>query len=162
MDELNRILRKRVLSDLGAAMSIGVLKNEPTSAPTQQIGGSHDISLKKERIEAAFGNVPKSTFAATNDSFSATRSFHRPVHPRGLRLIPPPAHNRLIGFVTEQRWQGYVTAIDGDKFRAIVYDTSPEYHGEVEEVEFERQDVAELMRSLIVQGAIFFWDIDMW
>jgi len=65
----------------------------------------------------------------------------------------------MIGFVTEQQWQGYVTALDGDKFRAIVHDTSPEYHDEVEEVEFERQDVAELMRSQIVPGAVFFWHI---
>ena len=71
-------------------MSIGVLKNEPTSAPTQQIGGSHDISLKKEPIEAAFGNVPKSTFAATNEfSFSATGSFHWPVHPKVFDLFLP-------------------------------------------------------------------------
>jgi hypothetical protein len=140
-------------------MSVRVLKKEPTSAPTEQLGASPDISLRKERIEAAFGEAPKSTNPDTNASAVSTRPVHRPLLPRGIRLTTPPADNRMIGFVTEQRWQGYVTAIDGDKFHAVVYDTSPEYKDEVEEAEFEREEVAELMRPLIVPGAIFFWDI---
>jgi hypothetical protein len=134
-------------------------KKEPTSAPEKQIGASYEIPLGKERIEAAFGEAPSSTDADTNASSVGTRTVHRPVHPRGIRLIPPAADNRMIGFVIEQRWHGYVTAIEGDKFHAVVYDTSPEYKDEVEEVEFESQEVAELMRPLIVSGAIFFWDI---
>jgi len=132
-------------------------KKEPTSA--KQIGAFHDISLRKERIQAAFGEAPNSTDSDTNPSVVSTTMVPRPPHPRGIRLIPPPTDNLMIGFVTEQRWQGYVTAIEGDKFHVVVYDTSLEYEDEVEEVEFECQEVATLMRPLIVPGAILFWDI---
>jgi hypothetical protein len=140
-------------------MSVSALRNESTSAPVEQLGASPDILLRKERIEVAFGDPPKDTHADTNTSLVSTRPVRRPEHPRGIRLAPPSSQSHLIGFVTEQRWQGYVTSVEGDKFFAVVYDTSPEHRDEVEDVELERQEVAELMRPLIVPGAIFFWDI---
>lgn len=138
---------------------VNALRDRSTSAPVEQLGATTDISLRKERIEAAFGEPPKDTHAETNMSLVSTRAVHRPEDPRGIRLVPPSSLSRLIGFVTEQRWQGYVTSVEGDKFFAVVYDTSPEYKDEVEEVELEREEVADLMRPLIVPGAVFFWDI---
>jgi len=128
------------------------------SAPMEQIGASANVPLKKQRIEAAFGE-PKGTQFGSNEVPRGTSTVHRPTTPRGLRLGAPPASNRLIGFVTEQRWQGYVTAVQDQTFQGVVYDTSPEYSNEIEEVEFDRKDVAELMRPLIRPGAVFFWDI---
>jgi hypothetical protein len=132
------------------------------SAPTETIAAPADVPLLKERIEAAFGE-PKDTHFGSNELPRGNLTVARPTtattKPSGLRLGVPPARNRLIGFVTEQRWQGYVTAVQDQTFRGIVYDTLPEYSNEIEEVEFDREDVAELMRPLIHPGVVFFWDI---
>ena len=42
--------------------------------------------------------------------------------------------NRLAIFVTEQRWQGYITAVEENIFSAIIYDVSSNETDEIEEV----------------------------
>jgi hypothetical protein len=132
------------------------------SAPTETIPAPAEVELPKERIEAAFG-APKDTHFGSNVLSDGELTVARPttatMKPSGLRLGVPPGGNRLIGFITEQRWQGYVTAVQDHTFLAIVHDESPDYSDEIEEVEFDREDVAELMRPLIRPGAVFFWDI---
>jgi hypothetical protein len=142
-------------------MNLDLLNQRLDSTPIDQFGGDHDVPLRKERIEAAFGDLGTGTEVTTSDLGTARKTQSSAEHtpPRGIRFAAPRAKHRLMGFVTEQRWQGYVTNVEGEKFHAQVYDTSPEYKDEIEEVEFEREEVAELMRDLIVPGAIFFWDI---
>jgi hypothetical protein len=62
-----------------------------------------------------------------------------------------------VSFVTEQRWQGYVTDVSEGTFSAIVFDVSDA--DEIETVELDRQGVHVLMRDLIQIDAVFFWDI---
>lgn len=116
--------------------------------------------LKDERIEAAFGAPPSDTRPIVEEMSSKTaRASSFPTFPRGLRLIAKPGRNRLAGFITEQRWQGYVTSVSEQTFTAIVYDVSTADNDEIEEVELEHMDVHSLMRNLITPGAVFFWDI---
>jgi hypothetical protein len=124
----------------------------------EQIGFTPETSLRRERIEAALSEPPGTTFPETNPAGVSTKPVRLARRPRGFLLTPPLITNRLMGFVTEQRWQGYVATIEGDQFQAVVYDTSEEVELE-EVVEFDRAEVAELMRPLIIPGAIFFWDI---
>jgi len=109
--------------------------------------------LTRERVEAAFGEAPRNTETKT---LAVTTAAARPTSPRGIRFSTPTFQGNLISFITEQRWQGYVTETQGDKFQARVYDTSDD---DVEEAEFDRDEVSEVMRGLIQPGAMFFWDI---
>src|SRR5262249_39394679 len=102
---------------------------------------------------------PQDTKLRTSDFVLDTLTIHWPSLPRGIRLVPPPSTNRLIGFVTEQRWQGYVTEVTVEAFHGIVFDTKIADQSFFETAEFAVCDVAELMRPLIKPGAIFFWDI---
>jgi hypothetical protein len=120
--------------------------------------------LLNERIEVAFSgsrldtqspNAPHLRKAdGSNTAIMPMRS-----NPRGLKLVARQPQNRLAGFVVEQRWQGYVVSMTEDKFFAKVYDTSPEAEDEIEQVEFDKDEVALLMRPLVTPGAIFYWDI---
>jgi hypothetical protein len=62
-----------------------------------------------------------------------------------------------MGFVVEERWQGYVVDVADEVFRAALF--SDQQNGDVETVELEKEEVNILMRSLIRPGAIFYFDI---
>jgi hypothetical protein len=64
--------------------------------------------------------------------------------------------DRLMGFVVEQRWQGYVTEVGEKVFQAALYDPDT---ADIETVEFEKDEVNVLMRPFIKPGAILFFDI---
>jgi len=116
--------------------------------------------LDEERIEAAFGALPIDTRSETERRLSDTATTSvQTAAPRGMKLFARPTRNRLATFVTEQRWQGYVTDVSEQAFKANVYDVTNSDGDEFEEVEFGRRDVHILMRDMIKPGAIFFWDI---
>jgi hypothetical protein len=128
-----------------------------TSSPSAQLDAQPQAAahLTRERVEAAFGEAPRNTGTTT---LAVTTAAARPTSPRGIHFTTPTFQSNLISFITEQRWQGYVTGTQGDKFQAIVYDTFDDEE-DVEEAEFDRDEVSEVMRGLIQPGAIFFWDI---
>jgi hypothetical protein len=141
-------------------MSATALARRVDSAPRQDMSVDVPSNIKKERIEVAFGDNLPSTSANAGDVALASglaRTFALPHLPRGIRLVTPPL-DRLMSFVTEQRWQGHVTRVGDQTFHAMVYDTA-KGSGEVEDVEIQKSAVAELMRPLIVEGGVFFWDI---
>jgi hypothetical protein len=127
--------------------------------PSSQLGDTSKLgaSLSRKRIEAAFGEAPTSTGPLNDDSPTGTVSVSRPIRPKGLRLVAPQPNTQMVSFVTEQRWQGYVTGISGGRFAAVVHEQTE--GSDVEEVEFDIEDVAILMRDRIKAGAIFFWDV---
>jgi hypothetical protein len=120
-----------------------------------------NFELSKERIQVAFsGTATDSTKASLNGNQQIVSQFNGGFVSRGVRLSQPETAHRLIGFVTEQRWQGHVLTVGERKFSARVFDASDEEHGdEIEEVEFDIEEVPGLMRHLIVPGGIFNWDI---
>jgi hypothetical protein len=61
-----------------------------------------------------------------------------------------------MGFVVEERWQGYVVDVADEVFHAALFDTQ---ENDVETVKLEKEEVNILMRPLIKPGAIFFFDI---
>jgi hypothetical protein len=57
-----------------------------------------------------------------------------------------------------QRWCGWVERVEGDRFRAVVEDeTTPSNPREA--VQFDVRDVSEYDRSLLAEGAVFYWSI---
>jgi hypothetical protein len=132
-------------------------------APTTS--GQHtsvDFELRKERIQSAFVSIEESTAPIGNASAEAivTALNSSPAPRRGVRWALPPSPNRLVGFVTERRWQGQILTVDADgKFWARVYDMSEENSDDVEEAQFDAEDVPDLMKDLVKPGGIFFWDI---
>jgi hypothetical protein len=124
--------------------------------------GSDDFELRRERIQSAFASIEESTAPTGNSNAEAiaVKLNSSPAPQRGVRLVPPPSPNRLIGFVTEHRWQGHILSVDTNgKFWARVYDMSQENSNEVEEAQFDLEDVPDLMKDLVRPGGIFFWDI---
>ncbi|SRR6266545_772244 len=133
------------------------MRQTALSAPDYQLGAQpeHVGRLQKARINQAFGGARPNTDPQEGEGEPVSQV--RAVGPNPgivLRALPPSTH--LIGFITEQRWQGYVTSLTERTFYGILYDTAGD---EVEEVEFERAEVPEAVRHLIAPGAIFFWDI---
>src|SRR5262245_51542658 len=131
-----------------------ILQNQlvTSTAFDQDIQQQAGAPLRSERIEAAFGEAHQET-ETKNILASVTSPRTLAASPRGIRFITPAIQSRLIGFVIEQRWQGYVTGTQGERFQAIVYDSSNDEE-DVEEVELDRNDVSEIMRGLIEPGAI--------
>lgn len=135
------------------------------STPTAQLGSSQrEIflgELRQERIDAAFGGAVSTTEIRKQriQKTEATATPARETAGRGIVLRTRFRWDRLAMFVTERRWQGYVTDVTPDTFHAVIFDTSPDSEDETETVEFTRDTVNSLMRHLIVPGAIFFWDL---
>ena len=141
------------------ARSAANLRVAPTTSGQHT---SADFELRKERIQSAFVSTEESTAPMGNVSAEAidTALNSSPAPRRGVRWAPPPSPNRLVGFVTEQRWQGQILTVDTDgKFWARVYDMSEENTDDVEEAQFDAEDVPDLMKDLVKPGGIFFWDI---
>lgn len=81
-------------------------------------------------------------------------------------FIPSSLHNNTmtmrttpsqISFVAEQEWEGFVTKVDSDEFTAHLVDLSQE--GIEEVAEFSVNDVSDIHKDLIKEGAIFRWSI---
>lgn len=109
-----------------STLAVETLKNPPA------------FRFRKERISLAFSGQSESTKATSNSASVATRLVNGySGQPRGVRLKPKLAHPRLIGFVTEQRWQGRVLSVGDNKFWARVYDMTAPQSSEIEEVELE-------------------------
>lgn len=60
-------------------------------------------------------------------------------------------------FVAEQEWEGYVTEIAGEEFSAHLLDLTSA--GVEEEATFSIDDVSNIHRNLLKEGAIFRWSI---
>ena len=60
-------------------------------------------------------------------------------------------------FVAEQEWEGYVTEISGEEFSAHLLDLTSD--GVEEEATFSVDDVSNIHRSLLKEGAVFRWSI---
>ena len=120
------------------------------------------FELTPERIEASFIEDPKTTQPTSNvnDHKLAAPKLNVNAHLPGVRWAPPQNASRLIGFVTEQRWQGYIVSVDGDgRFWGRVFDLNRPDSDEVEEAQFDSEDVPDLVMHLVKPGGIFFWDI---
>lgn len=132
-----------------------------TTASEQRLGD--DYGLRKERIQSAFDVGDDNTGPTSNTSpvKAVTLKLNTETAPRrGIRWATPPSVNRLVGFVTERRWQGRILTVDADgNFWARVYDVDEENVDEMEEVQFDSEDVSDLMKDLVKPGGIFFWDI---
>jgi hypothetical protein len=123
---------------------------------------SSDFELRKERIQSAFASTDGSTEPTGNSSAEvvAPKLNSSPTPRRGVRWTTPPSPNRLVGFVTEQRWQGQIRTVDANgSFWARVYDMSQDNSNDIEEAQFDAEDVPDLMKDLVKPGCIFFWDI---
>jgi hypothetical protein len=136
-----------------------------SSASVQQVEENFDLTA--ERIQTAFSGSSNATYVIGNDDENTPSNFRNSFNiempaPRGVHFIVPKTNSIsiLIGFVTEQRWQGNVTSVGkGGKFGARVYDLSEEHSDEIEDVEFEMDDVPSLMQHLVKPGGIFYWNI---
>lgn len=153
------------LSSQVSAAPVGVEKRWDASAPAQQLGLEPMVAerLPPARIEAAFGALPASTIAPRKAS-----ELSQPTEPmlagfgapRGLRFKPHLTRPRLVEFVSEERWEGYVKEVHAETFTAVIYsEAASEQEAEPERVELDIGDVNALMRHLVVPGAVFFWSI---
>jgi hypothetical protein len=144
-------------------MSLSLFAQKTWSTPEVQLGEApSEVPMVEARAKAAFGPPQVGTEHIGIEARQArvsTESRAAVAPPRGVRLASPHYWSGLVGFVTEQRWHGYVSSIEGDTFNAVVFDTEPSEGDEPETVEFRCDEVNELMRPLIAPGAIFFWDI---
>ncbi|MET4153510.1 hypothetical protein [Bradyrhizobium sp. RT7b] len=133
-------------------------KLAPTTSDQSDNAG---YELRKERIETAFTKGFKSTAPLNNGAASEMFSpkLNRMTAPQGVRWSVPVKQSRLIGFVTEQRWQGHITSVSPDgKFWVRLYDQSAQ-DAETEEAQFDTDEVSDLMKHLVKPGGILFWDI---
>jgi|SRR5450631_4018913 len=132
-----------------------------TSVVTPDEGSIPSFDLSKERIQAAFSRLStESTKVSLNGDQQIVSPLNGEIVSRGVRWSQPQNAQRLIGFVTEQRWQGHVLTVDQGKFWARIFDSSPtELDNEIEEVEFDIDEVPDLMKHLVAPGGIFNWDI---
>ena len=83
-----------------------------------------------------------------------------------VAFIPSSIHNNTItmraapiqvSFVAEQEWEGYVTEIYGEDFKAHLIDLSSE---DIEEIaEFSINEVSNTQKELVKEGAVFRWSI---
>jgi hypothetical protein len=121
------------------------------------------LPLRPERIRSAFGESARSTDPLTISSEVKTFTAPKSTASSGLRFTAPPTAPHLIRFVSEQRWQGYIKETEELTFCAIIYDMSQHIESnnsdDLEEIEFSKNEVSEIMRTYIKPGAIFFWDI---
>lgn len=65
--------------------------------------------------------------------------------------------NFHMSFVAEQEWEGYVTEVNGDEFKAHLIDLSDETTEEI--AEFSIDEVSSIHKELVKEGAIFRWSI---
>ncbi len=88
---------------------------------------------------------------AENKILFAEDQVFKPVYDTVLPL------SRNYRFVSLQKWEGVVTDIDEDSFTARLTDLMQSGSDEV--IEFSFDDVPSDDRSLIQEGAIFYWNI---
>lgn len=70
----------------------------------------------------------------------------------------PDLHLSPLKVIVLQRWIGRVVSVHSDRFVAITTDaTNP--RNPAEEVEFDLAEVSEGDRSLVAEGAVFYWSI---
>lgn len=62
-----------------------------------------------------------------------------------------------MSFVAEQEWEGFVTKVDDEEFTAHLVDLSKA--GVEERVEFSLNEVSDIHKELVKEGAIFRWSI---
>jgi hypothetical protein len=143
-------------------MAASLSNTKPSTVVTLEQAQEPNFELSKERIQLAFSpSSVQSSSANSNDGNQHVVSlFNSEPVARGVRWSPPETAQRLIGFVTEHRWQGHILKIDAETFWARVFEiNNPNAVDEIEEVEFGIDEVPDLMRHLIVPGGIFNWDI---
>lgn len=85
----------------------------------------------------------------SSEAISALQRFHNTVSQKGVALDN--------SFVAEQEWEGYVTSISGEDFSAHLLDLTNT--GVEEEATFSIEEVSNIHRDLIKEGAIFRWSI---
>lgn len=81
-------------------------------------------------------------------------------------FVPVPAYNDTrtmqtspfqMSFVAEQEWEGFVLEINGEDITAHLIDLSQT--GVEERVEFSLNEVSDIHKELVKEGAIFRWSI---
>jgi hypothetical protein len=77
----------------------------------------------------------------------------------GLKPVLPRRANprRQDSFVSLQKWEGVVLAVEHDSFLARLIDLTQ--GGTEEEAEFSLDDISEEDKPLLKPGAIFYWNI---
>lgn len=85
----------------------------------------------------------------SSEAISALQRFQNTVSQKGVALDN--------SFVAEQEWEGYVTNISGDDFSAHLLDLT--HNGIEEEAVFSIDEVSNIHRDLIKEGAVFRWSI---
>ena len=121
--------------------------------------------LLPERVRRAFSGDVQSTDAREISPNTVTlERYALPAAGTGLRFLAPAIDKNLVKFVSEQRWQGYVSNADDTSFRAVIFEMSSDKSVDEdadasEEIEFNKNEVAEMMHSFVQPGAIFFWDV---
>lgn len=89
-----------------------------------------------------------------NDPDSSASFIPSSIHNNTLTMRAPPFQ---ISFVAEQEWEGYVTEVNGEEFKAHLIDLS---ETDIEETaEFSINEVSSIHKELVKEGAIFRWSI---
>ncbi len=95
-------------------------------------------------------DTQKSEGNNTSEVFSLSSRFPK-------SLAPPPLPNPSEFFRAFQKWEGCVTEVDNDFFRAIL---TPLLGDDAEvEAEIYLEDIDPDQRALVQPGAIFYWSI---
>src|ERR1700733_12686035 len=77
---------------------------------------------------------------------------------QGALVRLPDLHMSPLKVIVLQRWIGRVASVHADRFFAVTIDvTNP--RNPAEEVEFDLAEVSEGDRSLVAEGAMFYWSI---
>jgi len=75
------------------------------------------------------------------------------------RIVRRPRPTTKKGrFLLMQQWEGYVLKIEEDTFTSLIYDQT-NTRNDPEEVELYLEDVSTDDRSLLQEGAVFYWSI---
>lgn len=85
----------------------------------------------------------------SSEAISALQRFHNTMPQKGVALDN--------SFVAEQEWEGYVTEISDEEFSAYLVDLTNA--GIEEEAVFSIDEVSDIHRSLLKEGAVFRWSI---
>ena len=76
-----------------------------------------------------------------------------------IRSLPTKPKRRTSNiFKVQQKWQGTIIEIEGDTITAHIYDLLSDDSAR-EEITFDMMEVQEGDKSLVVQGAVFYWII---
>lgn len=103
--------------------------------------------------------IEESSTVVPNKDMRATLNDQRELTPSSLfRPLSVDVSRRNIRVQALQRWTGRVECVSGDRFMAIVSDMTTPINP-AEEVELDIQDVSLADRSLVAEGAVFYWAI---